>query len=179
MTGHPPIRGSHSILAHTPSPNSGATVMARPPHPQSLGTAPRTQEVPADPGPDSHSSSFIPSPLTPRGPAPRLSCPPPTPLAQSQARPRTGRAGLPKAEGRGTADRWFFTGGWCFGESLPLKTAGPTAAVSAGWSEAGPDSGGKRGDSRMPREPSQQEMPLPALLQVSCSRMRPVRGQNS
>lgn len=47
---------------------------------------------------------------------------------------------LPSAEGRGVADSLLFTSCWCFGESLPLKTAGPVAAaVSEGWSEAGPD----------------------------------------
>lgn len=39
------------------------------------------------------------------------------------------------------ADRSFFTSCWCFGESLPLRTAGPTAAASEGCSEAGPGSG--------------------------------------
>ena len=47
---------------------------------------------------------------------------------------------LPNAEGRGMADRSFFTSCWCFGESLPLKTAGPTAVASEGCSEAGPGS---------------------------------------
>lgn len=55
---------------------------------------------------------------------------PATVLTQSRVRPRTGQARLPKAEGRGAADRLCFTSSWCFGESLPLKTAGPTAAVS-------------------------------------------------
>lgn len=56
-----------------------------------------------------------------------------------------GQAMLPSAEGRGTADGSFFTSCWCFGESLPLRTAGPTAAVSEGCSEAGPGSREREG----------------------------------
>lgn len=50
-----------------------------------------------------------------------------------------GTAMLPRAAGRGVADSLLFTSCWCFGESRPLKTAGPMAAVSEGWSEAGPE----------------------------------------
>ena len=94
--------------------------------------------------PDSHSNS-----RRLRGPSVAA---PPSPIRhhlgpeQSKApSPRIGRSRLPKAEGRGTADRRFFTSGWCFGESLPLKTAGPRAAVRAGCSEAGPKNRDKEG----------------------------------
>lgn len=43
-----------------------------------------------------------------------------------------GRARLPSAAGRGMANSLFFTSCWGFGESLPLKTAGPVAVVSEG-----------------------------------------------
>lgn len=54
--------------------------------------------------------------------------------------PGTGM--LPSAEGRGVAGSLFFTSCWVFGESLPLKTAGPVAAVCEGWSETGPEQRG-------------------------------------
>lgn len=81
--------------------------------------------------PDSHSNS-----RRLRGPgAVALASPTRHRLGPEQSKappPRIGRSRLPKAEGRGTADRRFFTSSWCFGESLPLKTAGPRAAVRAG-----------------------------------------------
>lgn len=68
----------------------------------------------------------------------RLSGPSPAapmiPLALAQRRAgspgQPGQAALPKADGRGKANRLFFASCWHFGESLPLKTAGPTVALS-------------------------------------------------
>lgn len=101
------------------------------------------------------------APSLPQQPSPEESETPPTPAP-------AGPATLPSAEGRGMADRSFFTGCWCFGESLPLRTAGPTAAASEGCSEAGPGSGERRGSThsvhRMPCEPSWQEITLLPFL---------------
>lgn len=43
-----------------------------------------------------------------------------------------GQASLPNAKGRAMATGLVFASCWCFGESLPLKTAGATAAANEG-----------------------------------------------